>query len=240
MFIEDCTEDCIDDHIEDNYSYEYVSLTIEDIDGLTFNCDKDIMSEMIEIEDIDIIIVNEYNQEVAKIESEIVDLNECMLYVSQMIGEQGNQLDAVSDNIEYTEINVDRAVQDLAVAENKVKKTRAIFRDVGIIASGVIIGSVGLAAGPVVGLMTILLGAGVTGATVHGIRKYEKKHGTLTLKRRSINVDYVHYVDSDNEYDGGNSNDFKHDNFLLKHFPKTYLNLKYYKVNYFDKDLTSE
>jgi len=204
-----------------NYNYEYVSLIVNDVDDNTSNVTNDNIDYYLqELGDVDILIVDEYNKELFKIESDMVELSEIMSYLSKVVSRDGEKLDKCRDEIELVEIDVDQGVDDLEEANTWVKKTRALFRDIGIISSGVIIGAVGLAAGPVVGTITILAGVGLTGGLVHGIRKYEKSHGTLTLRRSSRSVEND---DDDN---------IKEDNFLLKNFPKTYLKLKYLQLKY--------
>ena len=171
-----------------NYDYEYVSLVIDDIDNNKHIPNEDsIQYYLEELGDVDILIIDEYNKEIVKIESDMVELSEIMSYLSKIIRDDGKKLDKCQNNVKITEIEVTQGVEELEEANTWANKTRALFRDIGIISSGVIIGSVGLAAGPIVGTITIITGALVTGGFVHGIRKYEKTHGTLTLRRKKNN-----------------------------------------------------
>ena len=191
-----------------NYKYEYVSLTIDDNDPVQY------LEELEELGDVDIIILDEYNREILKIESDMVELSEMMSYLSKVVKTDGKKLDKCRDKIEISEIDVTQGEEELEEANTWVKKTRALFRDIGIISSGVIIGAVGLAAGPLVGTITIITGVGLMGGLVHGIRKYEKTHGTLTLRRKK------------------DDKITKDDNFLMINFPKTYLKIKYLQLKY--------
>lgn len=202
--------------LKDELNDEYRRLSLEDL--------KDLGLE--DIGDIDLILLDERNSGIELLNNEIVELSEVMSYLSKLISEDGEKLDQADLNVKITECDVEDGLVDLNKANNFVNKTRALFRDIGIITGGVILGSIGLAGGPVIGVITLITSVTLSGGLVHGIRKHEKKHGTLTLRR----------VNNDKNDDNKVVNKNHQSSFLEQHFPKTYLKAQYYKFKIIERN----
>lgn len=157
--------------------------------------------ECIDGEELDLKIIDERNQQVVQISSDVVDINEIMMQLSVMVYEDGEKLDKVVDNIDESSYNVKKGVEELGKANDLVSKRRSLLRDIGIISGGVILGATGLVVGgPVIGLATLLLGASVSGTIVYGVRKHEKKHGSIVLRRKRVEI----FNDKNKGNDGDN------------------------------------
>lgn len=197
--------------------YDFVSLSLHgDKNSEVFTSAIFDLNQLVEIEDIDVVILDEHNNEIATLEQELVDAAEIMSYLAEMVDQSKEQLDLAHDNIVGSETNVDTGTEDLFTGYTYESKTRKIFRDVAIITGGVIVGSLGLITGPITGIITLGLGIGAATGTVKGIRKWETKHGTLTLKRvkQHIQIEHVDFSQT------------KSKTFFEKHFPKTYAKIK--------------
>eukprot|EP01123_Difflugia_compressa_P006899 TRINITY_DN19301_c0_g1_i1.p1 TRINITY_DN19301_c0_g1~~TRINITY_DN19301_c0_g1_i1.p1 ORF type:complete len:132 (+),score=37.24 TRINITY_DN19301_c0_g1_i1:41-397(+) len=64
-------------------------------------------------------IISETNAEVEQLANDIKDLHETMGLVNQLVGEQGEQLNKVEDNVNVTQENTIAAVEDIELADEQ-------------------------------------------------------------------------------------------------------------------------
>lgn len=102
--------------------------------------------------------INRRNLEIINITNDLKELAEINAEINKMVGEQGEQLNYINQNIENSEINIDNGLNELSKAFNYSKTTLAttVF---GCIIGGAIGGPIGAASGMKVG-GAIGLGAG--------------------------------------------------------------------------------
>lgn len=126
-----------------------------------------------EINAVDLTIIQERNREVREIEEDIINIHEINLSLSQMLAQQGEQLDIAEQHVENTVIQVNEASENLSQTQEIVEKGRKLLRDVCIVGGGLVLGSLGLLLGPIVGIPTMVAGATLGTGVVFGIRKVE-------------------------------------------------------------------
>mgnify|MGYP002075518990 CR=1 FL=1 len=109
-------------------------------------------------------LIIERNNEIKKIEQDLLDINEIMMSLNTLVAEQGEIIDIAEKNIENTVENTTEAVEHLKKAEEIEISTRrtTVATVTGATIGGVALGGVGIAASGV-----------ITGAITGGI-------GTLT------------------------------------------------------------
>ena len=117
-------------------------------------------------DDIDIKIIEETNQDIRNIEYDLITLSEIYKELSYMIDGQG-------DNLNRTNEDIATSIKNLADAEEITWKRQKIIRDLFIVLGGIGVGAFGFIAGPLIGLGTLLTGAGISGGIVYTSHKID-------------------------------------------------------------------
>lgn len=121
--------------------------------------------------DIDMIIAAERNSDIQSLAHDIMDINEIMSTLSQMVYGQRSGVDNIEASIEKSVGNVEEGTKNLEKAEEYQVKNRSLIRDIAIVAGGFGVGTLGLIAGPIVGLVTIAASTTLSGSLVYAVRK---------------------------------------------------------------------
>lgn len=129
--------------------------------------------DLIEETRIDDIIIEERNRDVKQINEDMEHISDIFYDLSELVCYQGEEISTVEKTIQSSEINVSQSIKNLADAEDMNWKRNAIMRDLAIIVGGIGLGACGFIAGPLIGLGTLVSGAGVGGGIVYANHKLE-------------------------------------------------------------------
>ena len=131
-----------------------------------------LQTEIIEIEnDIDSIIIREKNNEIKKLEQDMTHISEIFYDLGQMIEIQGEDLKLIDKNIGNASRDVAISLRNLADAEEMTSYKYRLARNAGIIVGGVGLGALGFIAGPLIGIGTLLSGAGIGGGIIYATNR---------------------------------------------------------------------
>jgi hypothetical protein len=156
-------------------SQEYNLSTFYDLSQIYLSTFYDLsrMSELND-EEVDLKIMEETKKSVHELEKDLSDIAYIWTKLAEHIEEQGDNLEQVDKSIQTTEENIEMGNEHIHMAGEYIKNKFILIRDISIIASGGILGSAGLLAGPIIGLGTIVAGLSAAGAAVAGIHKLDK------------------------------------------------------------------
>ena len=112
--------------------------------------------------DVDIKIIEETNQDIRNIEYDLITLSE----IYKELDEQGYNLNRTNEDIAMS-------IKNLADTEEITWKRQKIIRDLFIVLGGIGVGAFGFIAGPLIGLGTLLTGAGISGGIVYTSHKID-------------------------------------------------------------------
>jgi len=120
---------------------------------------------------IEMIIAKERDDSLYEIEKDMEGIKEIWKSLSVMVDEQGEEIDEGAKNIDDGVKNTEIATENLEEANNIVVNSLTKIRDVAIVVSGGLLGTIGFLLGPIVGIGTVAAGISAGGATVYGIHK---------------------------------------------------------------------
>lgn len=112
--------------------------------------------------DIDFDIINERNEHIKQLAQDLEDIAETSLAITQLVNEQGGELELASDTIVVVEKDVEETTETLQQAESLGDKFRGWMKK-GVIVSGGVTGAGALAGiflNPIVGSIGIVAGLG--------------------------------------------------------------------------------
>jgi len=76
------------------------------------------------LDEVDNRLIEEQNQDIKNIESDLQALNELFVDVNNLVGEQGEQLNVVEDHVISSDIQVQKGTEELTVAAKYQKSAR--------------------------------------------------------------------------------------------------------------------
>jgi len=85
---------------------------------------KQALEELKELDEVDNRLIEEQNQDIKNIESDLQALNELFVDVNNLVGEQGEQLNVVEDHVISSDIQVQKGTEELTVAAKYQKSAR--------------------------------------------------------------------------------------------------------------------
>lgn len=128
----------------------------------------------LEDDEIERLIIEETNKEIQELEKDFLEINYIFTNLNEMIYIQGDRLDQVNEKIETSERDVSISVRELADVEEMVFNKNKIIRYVSIMVGSLGLGAFGFIAGPIIGIGTLLSGAGIGGGIVYASNKLGK------------------------------------------------------------------
>jgi len=82
------------------------------------------LAELKELDEVDQRLIEEQNQDIKNIESDLQALNELFVDVNTLVVEQGEQLNVVETNVTSADIQVQKGTEELTVADKFQKSAR--------------------------------------------------------------------------------------------------------------------
>ena len=128
------------------------------------------IQEVYDKEDIDIKIIEERNREIKTLSEELTHVSEIFQELAKLLNFQGEQVDTIGEQIEHVSENITEGTVALENTE-KFVKLREILRDVGILAGGISLGSIGFLGGPIIGSATLISSFAASSGLVFIARK---------------------------------------------------------------------
>lgn len=102
--------------------------------------------------------IQDRNNAMKELQEDIENLTEITIILSQMVKEQGENMEIVEKNIKETNENLEVTVESLKQSESYVIAARNEIRNTIIVIGGVSLGALGFIAGPIIGAITTLSG----------------------------------------------------------------------------------
>lgn len=128
----------------------------------------------LEDDEIERLIIEETNKEIQELEKDFLEINHIFTNLNEMIYTQGDRLDQVNEKIKTSERDVSISVRELADVEEMVFNKNKIIRYVSIMVGSLGLGAFGFIAGPIIGIGTLLSGAGIGGGIIYTSNKLGK------------------------------------------------------------------
>jgi hypothetical protein len=128
------------------------------------------IQEVYDKEDIDVKIVEERNYEIKTLSEDLIHISEIFQELATLLNFQGEKVDAIGEQIEHISENISEGTTFLENTERFVK-LREILRDVGILAGGLSLGSIGFLGGPIIGSATLISSFAASSGLVFIARK---------------------------------------------------------------------
>lgn len=112
-------------------------------------------------ENIESMIIEERNREIIELETDLIDMSEIFFDLGNMIHIQGENMDIMNNLIETTNRDVSISLKNLADAEDIINIKYQTIRNISIVIGGITLGACGFIVGPLIGLGTLISGAGI-------------------------------------------------------------------------------